>query len=195
MRYCLRLICAFVLLDCVLLAAPVLVQAQDVLLPADKQAQLMMSVLGYTSGHGDTDEVVLGVVYQDRYRASRSAAEAFAQAVRAMGDKARIWRLPVRVVMIEAGETGMGDRLERAGVSIAYVAPLRGIDVGEVQRAASRAHVSTFTAVPDYVERGVMAGATLRGNRPEVLLNLATARADGRVVNPQLLRVARVLVQ
>jgi hypothetical protein len=168
--------------------------AQDVLLPADKQAQLMTGVLGYTPPP-PTDEVVVGIVYQERFRPSRSAGLAFAAALRAMGAQAQLWRKPIRVVLIDAEDGDLARRLSGYGVHVAYVAPLRGLGAADVQRAASASGAVTFTAVPEYVAQGVLAGVSMRGNRPEVLLNLATARSDQRTVGAQLLRIARVVVR
>lgn len=169
-------------------------RAQDVLLPADRQAQLMTGVLGYVAAP-QADEVVVGVVYQERYRPSRAAGRAFASALRAMGTRAQLWRKPIRIVLLDAEDGDLPARLRAHGVHVAYVAPLRGLDVAEVQQAASRAHALTFTAVPEYVAQGVMTGVTLRGDRPEILLNLATARNDRRVVGAQLLGIARIVVR
>ena len=60
--------------------------------------------------------------------------------------------------------------------------------------AISRAHkITTLTGVPEYVEKGIALGLTLRAERPAILVDLNGARAEGANFNSQLLKIARVV--
>jgi hypothetical protein len=49
------------------------------------------------------------------------------------------------------------------------------------------------TGVPDYVRRGVAVGIGVVQDKPQVLINLAAARAEGSDFDASLLRIATIL--
>ena len=68
--------------------------------------------------------------------------------------------------------------------------PLRTIDIGELASIARKRHVSTVitaSRIPGYVENGLAVGVGLKGRKPEILINLEAARAEGANFNAQRL--------
>jgi hypothetical protein len=51
----------------------------------------------------------------------------------------------------------------------------------------------TLTGVAEYVRAGIAVGIGVRDDRPEILVNLAAARAAGADFSAQLLLLARVI--
>jgi hypothetical protein len=49
------------------------------------------------------------------------------------------------------------------------------------------------TGVPEYVERGLAIGVGVKGERPEIVINLDASRAEGAELNAQVLRIARIV--
>jgi hypothetical protein len=165
--------------------------AQVVPLPADLQAKLILNVLSFDHNLAERagSEVLIGILVQRHFRASRDAGEELHAALAALPRTAP----RVRVVVLDAESAEVADLLERHQVEVLYVTPLRALAVEEVATAARALQVRTITGVPDYVRRGIGAGLGLRDRRPEVLINLPAARAEGAEYSSQLLALARLV--
>ena len=55
--------------------------------------------------------------------------------------------------------------------------------------------LTTLTGVPDYVRRGVAVGIGVEQDKPQILINLGAARAEGSDFDASLLRIAIVVGQ
>lgn len=138
-------------------------------------------------------EVVIGVVYQERVRASWLAKDEFLS-VMANSPIKRIRNTPVRAVSINIdGDANLEDELVRKGVDVIYVAPLRAHDIRKITRLSRRRHLLTLTGVPDYVDAGVAIGIGISGETPEILVNLISAKKEGADLHASLLRLARLV--
>ncbi len=169
------------------------VWAQEMAVPVEVQLQLFARILPFDRQLRERvgDEIVVGVVYQRRLRASLNAMNAVSAA---LDGELRIADLPVRHVPLDAGD---GAKLTTAiathDVDVLYICPLRAIDFG-VLTAASRAHgVLTYTGVPDYVAEGVAVGIGTRAGRPLIMINLEAARAEGAEFSSELLKLVHVV--
>jgi hypothetical protein len=169
--------------------------AQEVAVPVDVQVPLFVKILSFdrnlsTRAHG---EVVLGVLCQGKYRTSSAVASEVQREARRMAG-ATIGGLPVRVVVIDLDETpDLVATLHRLHVTVLYVSPLRAVDVRSVTKASRAAQITTLTGVPRYVETGLAIGIDMKGERPEIMVNLAASRAEGADLNAQLLKLARIV--
>ena len=181
-----RLACAVVLL-LVLAAASGL--AQEMAVPTDLQFSLFYRILTYDRAleRRASGGLVIGVVYQGRFRASALASE---QALRQAPSAPAGFQ--VRLVPLDLDSIDLGQAVEASGCDVLYVTPLRAVGIRAVT-AVSHAHgILTLTGVPAYVEAGLAVGIGLRGDRPEIVVNLDAVRAEGSDFSAQLLRLARV---
>lgn len=169
--------------------------AQGVALPAELQHALYTKILasdrnlrGRTGG-----EIVIGIVFQPSFRTSRATKDDVLAAADASATRT-IDGVPVRYVELPLGKPAAlaADLIEK-NVTVAYIAPLRAVDVRDVIAAADRARALTITGVPDYVRAGVAVGFDVKGNRPRILINLSAARACGADFRSDLLRIAEVV--
>lgn len=170
-------------------------QADEITVPVAVQVPLLLKVLKYERGFPARlgDELVLGVAYQERYRASFNARNEFRQAVDAE-DAERLFRVPYRIVDIALGDpAALAEAIERAAVDVLYVAPLRAVAVEDVAAAIRGLGVVTFAAVPEYVVKGLVVGVTARRNRPSLLINLSVAKEEGFDFSSQLLSIAQIV--
>jgi hypothetical protein len=157
--------------------------------PVERQVPLLTRVLAFDRSLKGTAPLVLAVVYQAENRASQQAHDAFVRAFERR--PASVQGRPVRVVSVSAASAER--ELRTLGADVAYVAPLRGIDVGRLAGALSEAGVLTLTGVRRYVEVGVALGVGLRDGRPEILLNQRAASAAGADLSARLLQLATVV--
>lgn len=172
------------------------IKAQDdVVVPASVQAALFAKIATFdrTLPAAAKKTLVIGVLYQRRVRASLEFKDDLVRALAAVPGQ-RIANMAFHVTAIDwDGIEDIGALLDREAVQILYVTPLRAVSIEQIAAAAKSRGVRTWTAVPDYVERGLGIGIGLRGDRPLILVNLPQAQAEGCDLSSQLLRLARVI--
>lgn len=177
---------------CLLAAAG---RAAETPLPADLQARLLVRIYSFdrSLSRAEDLELTVGVLVQKRHRASYDAGEEMLAALRGLPASETGGRR-LRVVAIEV-ETP--DELDEAfaseGIEVLYVTPLRAFDLERLVAVARARRVRTLTAVPELLSRGLGVGLALREDRPEILINLEAALAEGADFSSQLLSHARVL--
>lgn len=165
------------------------VAAQDVAVPVDVQVPLFIKILAFDRNLGSRPPgpLVVGVLYQANFRASADVA---AQVRRFIKDGNE----DLKVVPINLDETDdLLDVLARQHVLVLYVCPLRAVELKSVTDASRQSGVRTLTGVPRYVESGLGIGLDLKGQRPEIVVNLVAIRAEGADFDAQLLKLARIV--
>ena len=169
--------------------------AQEVAVPVDLQVPLLLKVLGFDRKltSGTEQELVIGVLVQAKYRTSVNVAEEVRESVKRLPGGTIAGRR-VRSVGIDLDETpNLAATLGRLQVGVLYVSPLRAADLQAVMGACRSAGITTVTGVPEYVETGISIGIGSKGERPEIVINLAASRAEGADLNAQLLKLARIV--
>jgi hypothetical protein len=184
-----RRVAAGLLLAAMSLARPA--RAQNMATPVDVQFSLFFRILTYDRNleHRTAGGLVVGIVFQPHFRASVLAKdEALRQQV-PPGAGYTIRMVPLAL----DDSTDLGEAARHAGCTVLYVTPLRAVDVGLIAAAGRDRGMLTLTGVAEYVAVGIAVGIGLRGDRPEILVNLAAARQEGADFSAQLLRLARVM--
>lgn len=169
--------------------------AEPMPLRADLQVPLILKVLTYDR-HFESKagrEVGIGIVYNPEEPDSVAAANQIFETLFRFADKT-VKRLPIRRYLLEYSSP---EKLERSiserEISVLYVAPGNAKNLEVITRLSQARSVTTTTGVPDYVRRGVAVGIGLSDDRPQILINLASARAEGSEFDASLLRIATVL--
>ncbi len=171
--------------------------AQDMALPAPLQYQLFLKILKYDRNLTAKmqPEFVIGILYQSGFRNSEQAMEAFRKAVQATGQK-EFPDVSIKPVPIDLdGEPDLEKTLVSGKVGLIYVAPLRGYDLKAITSLSHARKVITLTGVPEYAEKGLAVGVGLKGESPEIIINLPAAREEGSDFSSSLLKLARVIEQ
>jgi hypothetical protein len=169
--------------------------AQDMMVPIDIQVPLFLKILSFdrnfTARAGD--EVVVGVVYQKKFRNSVNVKDEVMDVITKSPIK-DIQNIPVRFVPVELEEGSVLDSVFTAGeLDIIYVTPLRALGMDVITRWSRQLHITTITGVEDYVEAGLAVGIGIKGDKPQIIINLPAAREEGMNFTSQLLKLARIL--
>jgi ABC-type uncharacterized transport system substrate-binding protein len=178
-----------------LFAGVVSVVAQEVVVPVEVQVVLLCKVLAFDRALASRPggEIVVGVVYQSRYRASVEVKEEFLRTATSLGEQ-HIAGLRVRFVPVELDDaTHLAQQLTGLGLDALYVCPLRAVEVSAVSQATRKAQVVSFTGLPSYVHEGLAVGFGVQGDKPQLVVNLKAARAEGADFDARLLKLSRVL--
>lgn len=168
--------------------------AQEMEVPVGTQASLLTRILAFDRALPGRagEELVIGILYQSRYRASFTAYQGAAAALEAQPPPAGVSR--VRTVGVELGHPGeLAPALRRHEVDILYIAPLRAVDRRAVAGAAHRQGVLTFGGDAELREQGVAVYFGMRGGRPRLRIDLDAARDCGADFSSELLRLADVV--
>ena len=174
-----------------------LLSAQEMSLPSPLQYQLFLKILKYDRNLTAKmqAELVIGVLYQSGFRNSRQAMESFREAVQKTAQK-EFPNVSIRTVPIDLdGEPDLENTLVSGKVGLIYVAPLRAYDLKAITSLSHSRKVITLTGVPEYAEKGLAVGVGLKGESPEIIINLPAAREEGSDFSSSLLKLARVIEQ
>jgi hypothetical protein len=168
--------------------------AQSMQLPVEAQVPLLLKLLSFDRNFRGRagGELVIAILFQGGNRESvnvKSDVEAaLKQSATALGG------LPLRAVSIDLDEEpDLASVLAARTVVVMYVSPLRAVDIREITKASRKAQVRSFTGVPHYVEQGIALGLGLRGDLPQIIINLPAAREEGADYGAQVLKLARVI--
>lgn len=159
------------------------------------QASLLLTVLSFDRelARQAGAELVVGVVILRKYRPSLESGEDMLAAFAASPARSLLG-LPLRVVAVELGpDSDIEAELKRLQVDALYVTPLRALAIERITKATRALRVRTLTAVPEAVADGLAVGLGMRDQRPEILVNMAAAVAEGAEFTAQLLRMARIV--
>ncbi len=172
--------------------------AQEVAVPVAVQMPIMVKILSFDRKLSARagGRLVIGVLFQGRYRASAHVAEDVCRSLDAMpvGALGSLQTLERSCVAIDLDDTPALDAaLKRLGVQVLYVSPLRAFPLDAVFAASRAARITTLTGVTRYVETGLAIGVDMKGDRPEIVINLAASRAEGADLTAHLLKLARVV--
>lgn len=179
----------------VLLLGLTLPAASQPLLPTQTQVSLLTRIYTYDERLRDLDApaISLIIVYQQAFLPSLQAAESMREALRRC-TTCRIWGKPIQVHLYALrNEADLERRVTELSPHIVYVAPLRSSQTRLISAIARRHRISTFTPVEDYVREGFGIGITLRGNQPEIVVNLEALRSENVQLSPNLLSLCRIL--
>lgn len=183
---------ALIPLLAVLLSLPA--AAQEIEVPVETQVPILLKVLGFDRNVAQAaGPLRIGILHQPRVRSSRAVFEAFVAAVRKSGIRSVADR-PLLLVPVEIdSEADLPGQLVSAGVEAVYVAPLRAVRISAVTEVTREHHITTLTGVPDYVIDGLTVGLNIRGQKPEILVNLVSQRAERADFSAQLLKMVRII--
>jgi hypothetical protein len=179
------------------LAAP-RAAAQELAVPVAVQIPILAKILNFDRRLPERagGRLVIGVLYQSRYRASATVAADVCQVLEQLPASAlgALESMQRSCVAIDLDATAALDSaLKRKGVRVLYVSPLRAVHLQDVAAVSRAAQITTVTGVPRYVETGLAIGVDMKGERPEIVINLAASRAEGADLTAHLLNLARVV--
>jgi hypothetical protein len=156
-------------------------------IPADVQMLLFARIWMFDRSLATHDEVVVAVLYQSAFRASSDSKDQMILAARAMTRKVRC--VPIAL----DGTSRIEEDLRQVNADVFYVTEMRGVDITTIVRVSRARHIKTISVVMDYIAAGVAIGLRVRNDRPDIVVNLVAAKAEGSDLTAQLLRVATIL--
>jgi hypothetical protein len=171
-----------------------LVSAQEMEVPVGIQVGFFFKILVFDRNLGNRvgNELNLGIVYQSKVKASSKVNDEFIEKVTASGINS-IKGIPLRFIPVDLNTTELQQAIDDYGLDAIYVTPLQAIEVEQIAEICRKRKIISFSAVPRYLFLGLTLGIDQQGERPVILINIASAREVGADFSAQLLRLARIL--
>ncbi|MEO0093984.1 MAG: YfiR family protein [candidate division WOR-3 bacterium] len=169
--------------------------AQEMPVPMDLQLPLLLKVLTFDRNLKSRvgKEIVIGVIYQEKFRASLLIKDEFLRVLKELPIK-DLADLPIKAKPIALGDEAiLKTAIINDSIAILYVTPLRAFEISTIQALAGELKVLTLTGVPEYVKSGLAVGVGTKGERPLIIINLTQAKAEGADFSSQLLNLAKVI--
>lgn len=168
---------------------PAVAEGQDMDVPVQTQVALFLKVITFDRNLliPPATEMVVGVVFQSGYRTSVNAKNIAMTALELSGSQRK-----VRAIAIDLDREPLAAALARHMPSVLYVAPLRGLEIGDLATTARNAGVTTVTGVPQYVSLGLAVSVRLQGERPKLVINAEAAKLEGADFSAELLKLAQI---
>lgn len=167
---------------------------QDMAVPVDLQYELFLKIISFERSllSENKDSLVIGILYQSRYSASRNTKDEF---IKTMHDHPvkDIKGNPIEYVLIDVMSEDVSESIIAKKINILYLTPVRALDIEKIAATCRNHKILSLSGVPEYCERGLSVGIGQKGAKPEIIINLNAARLEGADFSSQLLKLAKIL--
>jgi len=163
--------------------------------PVDVQVPLFLKILTFDRKLKERfgDEIVLGIVYQEKFRKSLNTKNRFVNRLKKLPEK-NIADIPFRYVSVPLTTLSQfKTALAKKKVDIIYITPLRAVAVGPLAAVSRSLGITSLTGVPGYCESGIAVSIGSKGGSPLIIINLPGALSEGADFSSQLLKLAKVI--
>lgn len=171
----------------------VLAIGQEVDVPVNTQVPIFFKILAFDRNLQTKakDEINIGIVYQGKFNLSRDIKDSFVSELDNLVDN-KIQELPVKYFPIDLDLQNLETAIKNKKINIIYVTPLRAFDIKKITTLSRQYQVCTLTGISEYVEKGIAVGIDVKGDRPEILINLQAAKSENSDFSSQLLKLAHI---
>lgn len=169
--------------------------AQEMAVPMNVQVPLLLKILTFnrTQQPKTGGEVVIGIVYQGKFRTSLNVKDEFMKEI-GSPPSAKLYPYPMRCLPIDLGNAGdLIGTLGEVNVDILYVTPLRAVAMETITAVSRAKKIITMTGVPEYVESGLAVGIDAKAGKPLIVINVTAAKVEGSEFSSQLLKLSKVI--
>jgi len=169
---------------------------EEMPVPPKVQVPLILKVLTYDRNLKQKagTNLVIGILYDSHDDNSKKTRNEISQVLDSLSDKT------ISGVRFSYGylDYSSADELKNAinanGVKILYITPGNKSHLSSIIKISQKNKILTMTAVPEYVNKGISVGIGLKeNNKPEIWINLSSAKAEGSDFSADLLKLCRVL--
>jgi len=172
-------------------------QAEEDLVVRRKSLAILLKVLSYDRNLEKRvpGNLHLGVVARSTDSKSVSCATMTMKAVGAFkGKKIKGKEIKAQAIIVESAEQAIRLLLEK-DVNTVFLSKSVDEFAGPIAKLAARKKLLVLACDASYVKRGVAAIAVVKGpdNRPKIIVNLDTAKAQGANLDARVLKIAEAV--
>jgi hypothetical protein len=164
-------------------------------LPEELQVPLFLKILTYDRSLGGKvqDTIHIGVLYFPDNEQSQKNKDAIIENLKLNRDKT-INGVPFSFMEIEfSTEKSLDEVTSEKRVNILYITS-DGSDIPKgVSQITQAKRILTITGRVDYVSHGISVGLGVKEEKPQIVINLPSVRAEGSNFSANLLRLCKVV--
>ncbi len=139
----------------------------------------------------------IGILYQKSYQISSWVAEDWLalETTSAEGTSLGGIKLLLKPLSLDE-EQPLESVLASSGINFVYLTPLELQKqprlLSSILKTCDRLRIGTFTGIPEYLDSGAAVAFNLREEKPQIIINLDAARAQGMNFSSQFLKLTTV---
>ena len=163
--------------------------------PPELQVPLILKILTYDRNFDSRAqaEVRVGIVFVAADPSSLKAKNEVADVFQRFSAKT-VRSLAIKYNVIEfMSDSQVADAARSNEINVFYVAPGNSRNLETLRRISQSRRIVTTTGVPPYVEQGIAVGIGVEQDKPHILINLPSSKAEGSEFDASLLRIAKVV--
>ncbi len=171
------------------------VRSEDGRVPFDLQAKLLLKILTFDRNLETRADsaVVVGIIYQPGCRQSEKARSELSLALDEYSEK-KVKGLPFSYVTLRyLSWLDLAAKVRSENISVLYVTSCDSAHLEEIIKVARENGVLTASSEKSHVEKGISLAVGLKGNKPQITINLSSAKAEGCDFSSQFLQLAEVV--
>ncbi len=189
--------CAFILIFGIIVQwfAANMIMAQTMEIPVKNQFSLFAKILTYDRNfkNRSSKQIVLGIIYQRTFRSSSAAKDEIISILEAPEGNV-LGEIPLRYELIDVSTViDLRESIDRLNINIIYVTPLRAFSLDRISEITQSKKILTLTGVSQYAEEGLAVSIGIKNDRPQIIINLSSAKAEGADFSSNFLKLTRVI--
>ena len=164
------------------------------IVPLNIQFPLFLKALSFDRNLQERvgDEIIIGILYQKKFRLSNNIKDKFTEVVRTSLIK-KINNISIKYVNIDMEEPDYLEKLLDEQVNIVYLTPIRTIKIEKIVTFCRNNKITSLTSIPDYVNIGLAISIEIKKSKPYFIINLTAAKKEGANISSQLLKLAKII--
>lgn len=170
-------------------------KSQSIVVPVDIHLPILFKALNLEKGvnKSDSETFIVAIVYES----TNSNSVTVLNDIVAFGERQHrnlIYDKSVSFVPVDIHESkNFQALLHTTKAPVVYVTPLNPSALQLVIGTSQKEKVLSMTGVPEYVDAGVSLGVGVKGDSPEIIINLTSSKEEGSEFSSKVLGVARII--
>jgi len=132
------------------------------------------------------------IVFQSRYRQSQTERDDTEDVLDNLSINS-IEGMAINYYYMDIDEVNIQDEISKHNINLIFVCPLRGISLETITSLCREKKILSFADVSSYVENKLSVGIEMKGEKPQIIINLKNSKAEGADFSSQLLKLSRVI--
>ncbi|MEW5797379.1 MAG: YfiR family protein [Bacteroidota bacterium] len=178
-----------------LFLSTIVTKSQTVVVPVNIHIPILFKAISLEKNINkpDLETFVVGVAYEE----GNERSVGIKNEILSFGKNEKYDLLDGKSVRFEAIDVNttkdIRELLYQINPAALYIAPLNQNMLQKVMSATQKGKVLSITGVPEYVDDGVSVGIGIKGDSPEIIINLAASKEEGAQFSSKVLGLARIV--
>lgn len=168
--------------------------AQHLKAPLDLQIKIIPKILSLDKNlkEREKNDFNLGVLFSSKQRSSVETKNKFMKLL--LENKMLVMRKEIRVKFIDISNiANIKQYLSDNKIDIAYITPMRGVDISNIAESCKEEKILTITGVMDFMKDSISVGFDIINKKLKIIINNESAKKEGTIFSSRLLRLAKLI--